>query len=193
MVVWVFLFVFCKIATVALGGSVPVWVHAVVKVVDKAFSVKSCDLEFDFPSARCDPAQSRLAELWKAAGKTRGVVQGVVVEGARAGELALRGALVIRIVRDLWLHYWFKVPSHTFFSSQRCSLSNGASCWKARGASASSPARARWLFRFECCWGRSLGWISFRGLYHNSEELVTLSLNFTACVTPRCLWSAATF
>lgn len=88
---------FCKVATVALNGSVPVRVCVIRKVVDKAFSVKTCNFEFGFPSTPCDPEQAGLADLWKAASKTRGAVQAVVVKGARAVELVVRGPLVIRL------------------------------------------------------------------------------------------------
>lgn len=86
---------FCKVATVALSGSVPVRVCVIRKVVDKAFSVKTCDFEFGFPSTPCDPEQSGLADLWKAAGKTHGAVRAMVVKGARAVELVVRSLLVI--------------------------------------------------------------------------------------------------
>ena len=116
--------VVCKIGTVALSGSIPVRVYAIRKVVDKAFPVKTCDFEFGFPSTPCDPEQARVAHLWKAAGKMRGVVWVVVVKGARAGELAVNGMLIICLnsQRSVIALLVFKVPCFMFFFSQNCSL-----------------------------------------------------------------------
>lgn len=63
-----------KVATAALSGSIPVRIYVIRKVVDKAFSAKTCDFEFSFHSTPCDPEQSRLADLWKVAGKMCRVV-----------------------------------------------------------------------------------------------------------------------
>lgn len=81
-----------KVATAALSGSIPVRVYVIRKVVDKAFSAKTCDFEFGFHSTPCDPEQSRLADLWQVAGKMCGVV---VVKGVRVGWLVGRGALAV--------------------------------------------------------------------------------------------------
>lgn len=106
-----------------LGGSIPVRVYVLRKVVDEAFSVKPCDLEFGFPSTPCDPEQSGRADLRKAAGKMCGAVR-VVVEGARGGELAVRGALMSEFPQTLNCLTGFKVPFSVFFSSRNCCVSS---------------------------------------------------------------------
>lgn len=120
-----FFFFFCKTATVALSGSIPVRVYVIRKVVDKVFSVKTCDFECGFPSTPGDPEQSRLADLWKAAGKMRGVVRVVMVKGARAGELVVRGALIIRLNSQRPLIALLVLRSHfPCFSPVKTALSN---------------------------------------------------------------------
>lgn len=107
-----------------LSGRIPVRVYVIRKVVDKAFSVKTCDIEFGFASTSCDPEQARLADLGKAAGKMRGVVRVVVVMGARTGEPAVCAALItcLNSERPVIALLFFKVPCFMFFSSQNSSL-----------------------------------------------------------------------
>lgn len=64
-----------------LSGSFPVRVYVIRKVVDKAFSVKTCDFEFGFPF---DPEPSKPAKFQKASGKMHGTMWVVEMKGVRA-------------------------------------------------------------------------------------------------------------